>query len=137
MTLPLGAQVAGGVTRFAVRAPRADGVELCLFAGEAEARHTMARQGEVWALELPGDLTGARYGYRAHGRYDPADNLWFDPAKLLVDPYAVELDRRFIQHPRLAAYGEDTADLVPRAIVPGPLPEVPHRPPLVQRGGLI
>jgi glycogen operon protein len=137
VTPPLGAHVAGGVTRFAVRAPLAEGVELCLFAGETETRHPMARQGEVWALELPGDLTGAPYGYRAHGRYDPADNLWFDPAKLLVDPYAVELDRRFIQHPRLAAYGEDTADIVPRAIVPGPLPEVPQRPPLFQRGGLI
>lgn len=137
MTPALGAQVAGGVTSFAVRAPLAEGVELCLFAGEAETRRPMARQGEVWALELPGDLSGAGYGYRAHGRHNPAQNLWFDPAKLLVDPYARELDRRFIQHPRLAAYGEDTADLVPRAIVPGPLPEVPLRPPLFQRGGLI
>jgi glycogen operon protein len=137
VTPPLGAQVAGGATRFAVRAPLAEGVELCLFDGEAETRRTMARQGEVWVLELPGDCTGARYGYRAHGRYDPADNLWFDPAKLLVDPYALQLDRRFTQHPRLGVFGEDTTDLVPRAILTGPLPHVPHQPPLFQRGGLI
>lgn len=137
MIPPLGAQVAGGVTRFAVRAPLAERVDLCLFDGEAEIRHAMARQGDVWAVELSGDLTGARYGYRAHGRYVPADNHWFDPAKLLVDPYAVELDRRFTQHPRLGQYGEDTSDLVPRAIVQAPLPEVPPRPPLFQRGGLI
>lgn len=137
MTQPLGAQVAGGVTRFAVRAPRAEGLDLCLFDGAAETRLPMTRAGDIWAIELPGDLTGTRYGYRAHGIYAPEHNLWFDPAKLLVDPYALELDRRFVQHPRLAAYGEDTADLVPRAIVPGPLAEVPLAPPLFQRGGLI
>ena len=137
MTEALGAHVAGGVTRFAVRAPLAEGVDLCLFDGEAETRLPMAQHGEAWALDLPGDLTGTRYGYRAHGRYDPASNLWFDPAKLLVDPYAVELDHRFTQHPRLAQYGEDTADIVPRAIVTGPLAQVPPAPPLFQRGGLI
>ena len=137
MTPRLGAQVAGGATRFAVRAPLAEALDLCLFAGKAESRHAMARDGEVWTLDLPGDLTGTRYGYRAHGSYDPPANLWFDPAKLLVDPYALELDRRFVQHPRLGIYGEDTADLVPRAVVTGPLPEVPHQAPRFQRGGLI
>jgi glycogen debranching enzyme len=141
VTPALGAQVAGGTTRFAVHAPLAEGVELCLFdgkfGGKSEIRHPMARQGEVWALELSGDLTGTHYGYRAHGGFAPDHNLWFDPAKLLVDPYAVELDRRFIQHPRLAQYGADTADLVPRAIVTGPLPELPPRSPLFQRAGLI
>lgn len=137
MTQTLGAHVAGGATRFAVRAPLADAVELCLFDGGVETRHAMTRQGEEWMAELPGDLTGTRYGYRAHGAYDPASNLWYDPAKLLVDPYALELDRRFLQHPRLATLGEDTADIVPRAIVTGPLPQVPRHPPRFQRGGLI
>lgn len=137
MTPRLGAHLAGGVTRFAVRAPLAEGLDLCLFDGAAETRLPMTRAGEDWTLDLPGDLGGTRYAYRAHGPYAPEHNLWFDPAKLLVDPYAVELDRRFIQHPRLATYGEDTADLVPRAVVTGPLPEVPHQPPRFQRGGLI
>jgi glycogen operon protein len=137
VTQALGAQVGGRRSRFAVRAPQAEAVELCLFDGESETRHPMTRTGDAWTAEQPGDLTGTRYGYRAHGQYDPASNLWFDPAKLLVDPYALELDRRFIQHPRLAAYGEDTADIVPRAIVQGPLPEVPPAAALFQRGGLI
>lgn len=137
MTGRLGAHVAGGTTGFAVRAPLAEAVELCLFDDEGETRVAMTRQGEVWVAELPGDLTGTRYGYRAHGTYAPDRNLWFDPSKLLVDPSALILDRRFVQHPRLAAYGEDTADLVPRAVVPGPLAEVPHQLPRFQRGGLI
>ncbi|WP_086738953.1 glycogen debranching protein GlgX [Erythrobacter colymbi] len=137
MALELGSHVNQGVTRFAVRAPLAEALELCLFEGEVETRYAMTRNGEVWVAELPGDLAGTRYGYRAHGIYAPEQNLWFDPAKLLVDPYALTLDRRFVQHPRLAAYGEDTADLVPRAIVPAPLPQVPPAPPRFQRGGLI
>jgi glycogen operon protein len=137
VTPPLGAHVSGDTTRFAVRAPLAEALDLCLFDGEAETRLPMTRAGEAWALELPGDLAGTRYAYRAHGPYAPEQGLWFDPAKLLVDPYALELDRRFIQHPRLGQYGEDTADLVPRAVVTGPLPEVPHQPPHFQRGGLI
>lgn len=137
MNPALGAHVAGGATRFAVRAPLAEGVELCLFDGPAETRHSMVRDGELWSVVLPGDMSGARYGYRAHGQYEPEQRLWFDAAKLLVDPYAIELDRRFVQHPRLAHYGEDTADIVPRAIVPGPLPEFPPAAPRFERGGLI
>lgn len=137
MTLRLGAHVAGGVTRFAVRAPLAEAMHLCLFEGDTEIRHAMTRQGDVWLATRPGDLAGALYGYRAHGPYAPAQGLWFDPAKLLVDPCACELDRRFVQHPRLGIFGEDTADLVPRARVTGPLPQVAHQQPRFARGGLI
>jgi glycogen operon protein len=137
VTPRLGAHVAGGMTRFAVRAPLAGALELCLFDGVAETRLPMERAGDSWIAQVQGDLAGTRYGYRAHGPYDPAQGLWFDPAKLLVDPYALTLDRGFVQHPRLALLGEDTADLVPRAVVPGALPEVAHQPPRFTRGGLI
>ena len=133
--MKLGSHVTGSTTRFAVRAPLAEALDLCLFDGAGETRLPMTRAGEVWTLDLPGDLAGTHYAYRAHGPHDPASNLWFDPAKLLVDPYALELDRRFTQHPRLAVHGEDTADIVPRAIVPGPLAQVPPAPPLFRRGG--
>ena len=120
MTAPLGATVADGGTTFAVRAPDAEQVWLCLFDGAQERRHAMQREGEVWTVTMPGDLAGASYGYRADGEWAPEQGRWFDPAKLLVDPYARELDRRFVQDPRLTRFGEDTADLVPRAVVPAP-----------------
>ena len=137
MTGGLGATVAGGATRFAVRSPRAEAVELCVFEGAAETRLPMARDGDVWVAELPRDLTGAAYGYRAHGAWAPEQGLWFDPAKLLVDPYAVALDRRFAWDARLREFGAETADLVPRAVVPAVRPEVPLAPPCFTRGGLI
>ncbi|PEQ12606.1 glycogen debranching enzyme GlgX [Novosphingobium sp. PC22D] len=133
----LGAQVEGGVTRFKARAPLAEALWLCLFESNRETRHRMCRNGEDWVLEMPGDLRGARYGYRAEGEWAPEQGRWFDPAKLLVDPYAVELDRRFVQSPRLAVFGEDTADIVPRAIVPAPGGEVPAGPPRFAPGGLV
>ena len=130
---PLGATPVPGGTRFAVRST-ADRVELCLFDGPAERRIAMTRDGDVWTATAPG--TNHLYGYRAHGEYDPASNRWFDPAKLLVDPYALELDRAFIQSPRLAAYGDDTADIIPRAHVVAPLTATPALP-LFRPGGLI
>jgi len=132
-----GAWVDGATTHFAVRAPLADAVWLCLFEGQAEVRMAMERAGDDWRLSLPGDRAGALYAYRANGAWEPQNGLWFDPAKLLVDPYAVELDRRFVQDPRLALYGADTADLVPRAIVPGAMEEVAPQPPCFTPGGLI
>jgi glycogen operon protein len=125
------------MTHFAVRAPRAQAVSLCLFSGEAEQRIAMQREGDAWTLAMSGDLTGAHYGYRADGDWSPAQGLWFDPAKLLVDPYAVELDRRFTYEPRLSTFGEDSAASVPKAIVTGALAEAPPAPPRFTQGGLI
>ncbi|MFZ1744004.1 MAG: glycogen debranching protein GlgX, partial [Pontixanthobacter sp.] len=87
--------------------------------------------------EMAGDLSGNAYGYRAEGEWAPDRGLWFDSSKLLVDPYAVELDRRFVQDPALGHYGIDTAHLVPRALVRGAYPSLTHKPAMFARGGLI
>lgn len=138
MTLAPGAHVTAGSTHFAVRAPKAGAVWLCLFEPSGnERRIALDRDGDIWSIVLPGDLAGTRYGYRAAGDWAPDRGCWFDPAKLLVDPYAVELDRRFVQHPDLARLGVDTGALVPRAIVPGCLPDAPRQAPRFARGGLI
>ena len=142
MAAQLGAIVAGGQTSFAVRAPLATQLWLCLFDtpenDTAEWRLPMDRGADgIWRLTIARDLAGAHYGYRADGEWAPEQGLWFDAAKLLVDPYAVELDRRFTQHPSLAEHGADTAALVPRTVIPGPLPVVAHRPPRFTPGGLI
>lgn len=132
-----GAHPAPGGTAWRVRSPLAEAVSLCLFDGAGETRHAMARAGDDWTLTLPGDHAGARYGYRAAGAWAPERGLWFDPAKLLVDPHAVELDRRFAYDPALSTFGADTAPLVPKAVVPGPLPLVQPAPPVFAPGGLV
>ncbi|MDD3799979.1 MAG: glycogen debranching protein GlgX [Novosphingobium sp.] len=132
-----GARIADGATHFAVRAPRAHAITLCLFEDGRERRIAMERAGDNWVAELPGKREGALYGYRADGEWAPERGQWFDPAKLLVDPHALELDSRFVQSTRLTQYGEDTADIVPKAVVPGLLPECLRRPPCFTPGGLI
>lgn len=129
---------AAGATHFRVRSPAATGLWLCLFdAHGREFRHAMQRDDDHWQIALPGNLAGHHYGYRADGPWDPPRGLWFDPAKLLVDPHATELSGRFVQAPPLAQRGVDTGAIVPRAIVPGVLPRPAPAPPLPVRGGLI
>ncbi len=124
MNVSLGAEVVDGGTRFAVRS--ATPVTLCLFDDAGERQLPMTGADGVWHAEVEGVGVGARYGYRAAA----------DPAKLLVDPYAIQLDRPFRYDPCLGEAGIDTAALVPRAIVTPP-PTVPVAAPLFTPGGLI
>lgn len=126
-----GASPIPGGTRFAVRARGAAAVWLCLFDGNAERRVAMARDGDWFVVEVAGIGPGQCYGYRAEGDWAPDAGRWFDPAKLLVDPYAVELDRRFAHEPILARFGVDTAAIVPRAIVPTLTAPAPIERPLI------
>ena len=94
----------------------------------------------VHARFVSGLAAGTRYGFRADGTYAPERGLWFDPDKLLVDPYAVEIDRPYVFDRKLSARrgeGDDTAPLVPKAVavaLPDPVAAVQ---PLFQPGGLI
>ncbi|MES2700340.1 MAG: glycogen debranching protein GlgX [Pseudomonadota bacterium] len=140
MSAETGAIVSDGSTRFRVRSPRAEAVWLCLFDKvDTETRHAMTRDedGQHWLVELPEDLTGQHYGYRAKGEWNPESGLWFDEAKLLVDPHATQLDRRFKADKALTEYGADTAHLVPRAVVMREYEGFPKQPPQFQRGGLV
>ena len=140
----LGASITSEGIRFAVWSGAAERIWLCLFdrTGERETgRLEMTPEGGgVHALFVPGLPAGTKYGLRADGEYAPGRGLWFDPQKLLVDPYAVAIDRPYVCHPRLAAprgEGADTAPLVPKSVA-APLPEpTAARPPLFSPGGLV
>ena len=45
----------------------------------------------MWHGYLPDLDAGARYGFRVHGPYDPANGHRCNPNKLLLDPYAREV----------------------------------------------
>jgi glycogen operon protein len=126
--------------RFVARSRHAETLTLCLFDGDRETRLPMTRGPDgAFVAEVPGLREGARYGLRADGPWAPDQGLWFDPEKLLVDPYAVELDRRFAYDDRLAlprGSGFDTAQLVPKALARALTP-IAHAPPRFRPGGLI
>ena len=107
---------------FAVWSRKSGQIELCLFGDDDKelARLPMKRgDDDVHRHFVDGLKEGARYGYRAGGVYAPDDGLWFDPSKLLVDPYAKELDRPFHYDPLLGTSGAETqqalADLIAAA----------------------
>ncbi|KPF46274.1 glycogen debranching protein [Rhizobium sp. AAP43] len=115
-------------------------VELCLF--DADGQDELARvpltrgDGDIHHVFVEGAKEGTRYGFRVHGPYAPTDGHWYDPAKLLIDPYATELDRPFVYDPRLGQFGVDTAGLMPKAILRHHQPLRPMMP-LGDRAGFI
>jgi glycogen operon protein len=90
---PLGATWDGEGVNFAIFSENATGVELCLFNHEDDATESAKIQireqtDQVWHCYLPDVRPGQYYGYRVHGPYQPEEGHRFNPAKLLIDPYA-------------------------------------------------
>ncbi|MGW2300108.1 glycogen debranching protein GlgX [Streptomyces sp. NPDC001809] len=111
---PLGARcrvgpdgVAG--TNFALWAGGAEAVELCLFAPDGtELRVPLTElTHEIWHGFVPGIGAGQRYGYRVHGRWDPWTGARWNPAKLLLDPYARAVDGDFALPPEVYGHVRD------------------------------
>ena len=118
---PLGASVYDGGVNFAVFAGHASAVELCLF--DSDGTHELARlplpghEDGVWHGYLPDMAPAAVYGFRVHGRFEPAAGHRHNPHKLLLDPYAREIVGRFewrdehFGHVRHSADGQPDHDL--------------------------
>ena len=115
---PLGATWDGRGVNFAIFSENASLVELCLFDSVDDSReHTrliLAEQTDmVWHTYLPGLGPGQLYGYRVHGPYDPAAGQRFNPAKLVIDPYAKAVARAVRWDDALFGYriGEPSKDV--------------------------
>jgi isoamylase len=137
---PLGATPGPDGTNFAVVSP-GDEVVLCLFDAEGgETRLVLPeRDGDVRHGFVPGVGAGQAYGYRVSGPWDPAHGQRFNPAKLLLDPYARAIDGEVRFGPEVLGLAPDSspslldsAAHVPRSLVvaldplaPGPRPRHP------------
>jgi isoamylase len=134
---PQGANWDGAGVNFSLFSESATGVELCLYEDPDENREThriaiTEQTDRVWHIYLQGAKPGLRYGYRVHGPYDPNKGLRFNPAKLLVDPYAKSIDGFLrwddalfgytIGHPDadLSRDDRDSAPFVPKSVVVDP-----------------
>ena len=141
---PLGATPDAEGVNFAVYSSVAEAVELCLFdaSGRPLASHRLAACSDgVWHGYLPGCKPGQRYGYRVHGHWQPDAGLRCNPAKLLIDPYAREIDGDVEWHDAVFDYipggdtptmnQDDSAAFVPRSIVCAPLGSSPVATPVI------
>ncbi|WP_419826599.1 glycogen debranching protein GlgX [Sphingomonas sp.] len=129
---PLGASYDGAGVNFAVFSGNADGIELCVFGDDGTETRLALNEctDEVWHGYLPDARPGLRYGYRAHGRYEPENGHRFNPNKLLLDPYAKKLDGEVVWDDTLHGYTvstdedadltfdeRDSAHAMPKAVV--------------------
>jgi glycogen operon protein len=133
---PLGAHWDGSGVNFALFSAHATKVELCLFDGtgrrEIERVELPEYTHEVWHGYLPDVRPGQLYGYRVHGPYEPSAGHRFNPNKLLLDPYALELRGEIRWHDAVFGYRignrredlsfdqRDSAFVMPKCVVVDP-----------------
>ncbi len=115
---PLGATWDGAGVNFALFSEHATGVELCLFdtpeAATAQEQIALRERTDlVWHGYVPRLGPGQLYGYRVHGPYMPEQGHRFNPAKLLIDPYARALAGELQWTDEVFGYraGDPSADL--------------------------
>ncbi|VAW16883.1 Limit dextrin alpha-1,6-maltotetraose-hydrolase [hydrothermal vent metagenome] len=121
---PLGATLTPRGANFALYSQAASAVFVSIF--DEDGQKEVARfklegpRGNIFFGFIKGVKAGTRYGVRAEGEFDPDQGLYFDPEKLLVDPYARMIDRAYVHDKRLTlgrGQSGDTAKLVPKGIV--------------------
>jgi isoamylase len=132
-----GATVTTDGVDFAVYAGHAEAVEICVFeagdrTGASERRIILPDSTHgTWFGSVPGLTAGARYGVRAHGPWQPAEGLRYNPDKLLLDPHARAIEGQVTWSPEVFGHVVDhhllgdpdvrdernSAAYVPRAVV--------------------
>ena len=126
---PLGATWDGEGTNFALFAPQAERVDLCLL-GDDGAEHRVPLEEmtyHVWHGYVPRVGPRQRYGFRVDGPFDPARGYRWNPHKLLADPYARAFDGEFVLDDAIFGSpagrddpiqdGRDSAPYVPKSVV--------------------
>ena len=97
VSAPLGATVLPDGVNFSVFSKHAVLLELLLFDDENAKQPARViplgankhRTYHYWHVFVPDLRPGQVYAYRAHGPFDPDRGLWFDPEKVLLDPYGL------------------------------------------------
>ncbi len=88
---PLGATPSSKGTNFALYSENATAVSVCFFDEDGKETDRVAlreRTALVWHGLIRNITRGQRYGYRVDGPWEPDSGHRFNPAKLLLDPYA-------------------------------------------------
>lgn len=128
---PLGARWDGTGTNVAVYSASASVIELCLFDddGQEERIPLPESTANVHHGYFPGVAPGQRYGFRVHGQWDPSAGKRSNPAKLLIDPYALAVEGDVTWDPAVFGHQQsnphlpnvaNSAPFVPRSVVVDP-----------------
>ncbi|KAH9805603.1 isoamylase 1 [Citrus sinensis] len=95
---PFGATLRDGGVNFSIFSSNAVSATLCLITlsdlqenkvTEEIALDSFANKtGDVWHVFLKGDFKDMLYGYKFDGKFSPQEGHYFDPTKIVLDPYA-------------------------------------------------
>ena len=110
---PLGAKVNSLGTNFALYSENASGVSVCFFDESGKQTDCIAlkeRTAFVWHGLIKDVRPGQMYGYRVEGPWEPEKGQLFNPAKLLVDPYAEAISGEVDWKAPVFAYKVETGD---------------------------
>jgi len=115
---PLGATWSKKGTNFAVFSANATRMDLCLFDKTNDTQAARAIRifhctNQIWHVFVPDLKPGQCYGFRAYGPFEPAKGQRFNPAKLLLDPYAKAICGHLRWGPEMFSYiiGDPESDL--------------------------
>jgi glycogen operon protein len=105
---PLGATLLEDGVNFAIFSANAERVDLCLFDSPDSAEGKCIRiyhcTNQIWHIFAKGLKAGQCYGYRVHGPHKPEEGHRFNPAKLLLDPYAKAISGDVHWGPEMFSY---------------------------------
>lgn len=119
----LGANKQGKKILFSVFSEHAQKIELCLFSDDEQTENRIPLEKDennIWSAELENIKEGQKYGYRAYGEFAPQKGLYFNPNKLLIDPFAKDLSSTLKDHedPAINLNNNiDSAYAVPKSVV--------------------
>lgn len=95
---PFGATVRDGGVNFAIYSLNALSATLCLFTLSDFQNDRVTeyvpldplinRTGGVWHVFLKGDFRDMLYGYKFDGKFSPLEGHYYDPSRIVLDPYA-------------------------------------------------
>jgi glycogen debranching enzyme GlgX len=118
---PLGAHWDGRGVNFALAAPHAQAVDLCLFDDDGTRELARLRlpacEDGVWHGYLEAAAPGQVYGYRVTGPYAPQQGHRFNPNKVLLDPYARAVVGDYRGQPGFLGGAGDQPDPVDNAAI--------------------
>jgi glycogen operon protein len=131
-SFPLGIDVRNGGVNFAVYSPDAHAVDVCFFDehDNQTSQHCLpARTGDTWHGFIENVVPGQRYGYRVQGPFDPIHGHWFNPNKVIIDPYASEISAPIVPNKMMFAHDihvqgeivideQDNAKDIPKGMIP-------------------
>ncbi|KAK7318009.1 hypothetical protein RJT34_02706 [Clitoria ternatea] len=95
---PFGATLRDGGVNFAIFSHNSLSATLCLFTPSDFRNDRVTefipldplvnRTGGVWHVFLKGDFRDMLYGYKFDGKFSPQEGHYYDPSRILLDPYA-------------------------------------------------